>query len=85
MYKRQRWISSLLKSRASSLETMVFASATLVGALMSSTSNSPSSSAVSYTHLDAVARGVAALRQGVPIVTDTNMAKAGVSLSLIHI
>ncbi len=28
---------------------------------------------------DAVARGVAALRQGVPIVTDTNMAKAGVS------
>ena len=33
VYKRQacsRWISSLLKSRASSLETMVFASATLV-------------------------------------------------------
>ena len=28
---------------------------------------------------DAVARGVAALRQGVSIVTDTNMAKAGVS------
>lgn len=28
---------------------------------------------------DAVARGVAALRQGAPIVTDTNMAKAGVS------
>ena len=29
---------------------------------------------------DAVARGVAALRQGVPIVTDTNMAKAWRSL-----
>ena len=28
---------------------------------------------------DAVARGVAALRQGVPIVTDTNMAKSGIS------
>ena len=32
---------------------------------------------------DAVARGVAALRQGVPIVTDTNMALAGINKKIL--
>ena len=33
---------------------------------------------------DAVARGVAALRQGVPIVTDTNMALSGINKRSLH-